>query len=564
MLFTERELDVKLTDLLALPAETECVEFKEAKTGYDFDNLGRYFSALSNEANLKGQKHGWLIFGVKDKPRPREIVGSRFREQRAALDSLKHEVAKQTSNGLTFEEIYVHTRPQGRVVMFQIPAALRGIPTAWKGHWYGRNGESLGALGIQDLEQIRHQDHDDWSAQVCPEATLIDLEPEAVEFARRQYRAKNPKYTAEMEHWDDATFLNKAKVCIAGKITRTAIILLGKEESEHFIAPGLARISWILKDTNGIELDYQHFGPPLLLNADAAYAKIRNLNYRYLHNNHLFPTEITKYEPWVIREALHNCIAHQDYRRGGRINLVEDGESILMTNLGHFIPETVERVIEQDAPQETYRNPFLSAAMVNLNMIDTIGSGIRRMFNEQRKRFFPLPDYDLSDPQRVRVRVIGKVLNENYTRILMAKTDIALADVIALDKVQKKISITDAEFRSLKAKKLVEGRRPNLFVSARVAEATGERAAYIRNRAFDKDHYKNLVLDFLKQFSVASREDLDDLLFDKLSDTLDDRQKRTFVTNLLQEMRRQGSIRPDGTTRWAKWVISEPPSESRD
>jgi ATP-dependent DNA helicase RecG len=148
MIFTDGELDAKLTAFLALPAETEWVEFKEVKRGCDFDDLGRYFSAQSNEANLKGQDHGWLVFGIRDKPLPRQIVGSLFRAHRADLDSLKHEVAKQTSNGLTFEEIYELARPQGRVVMFQIPAALRGIPTAWKGHWYGRDGESLGPLDL--------------------------------------------------------------------------------------------------------------------------------------------------------------------------------------------------------------------------------------------------------------------------------------------------------------------------------------------------------------------------------------------------------------------------------
>ena len=67
-------------------SETECVEFKEAKTQYDFGKLGKYFSALSNEANLKGEESAWLIFGIKDKPVPREIVGSDFRTNRIDLD----------------------------------------------------------------------------------------------------------------------------------------------------------------------------------------------------------------------------------------------------------------------------------------------------------------------------------------------------------------------------------------------------------------------------------------------------------------------------------------------
>jgi ATP-dependent DNA helicase RecG len=96
--------------------------------------------------------------------------------------------------------------------------------------------------------------------------------------------------------------------------------------------------------------------------------------------------------------------------------------------------------------------------MVNLNMIDTIGSGIKRMFRVQRQRFFPMPDYDLKEPGRVKVRIIGKVLDEKYTRMLMNRGDLELMDVIAVDKMQKRRPLTDDEFRTLKEKLLIEDR----------------------------------------------------------------------------------------------------------
>jgi ATP-dependent DNA helicase RecG len=204
----------------------------------------------------------------------------------------------------------------------------------------------------------------------------------------------------------------------------------------------------------------------------------------------------------------------------------------------------VEEVIRRDAPPEFYRNRFLAEAMVNLNMIDTIGSGIKRMFDKQRQRNFPMPDYDLNEPGRVKVRIFGKVIDEKYSRLLMERADLDLPDVIALDKVQKGKPLTEGEFKSLKAQKLVEGRRPNLFVSADVAAATDTKAEYIKRRAFDKKHYKQMVLDYLTKFSQATRAELDNLLLDKLSDALDGGQKRNFVRNLLQEMRVEGSIAP--------------------
>jgi ATP-dependent DNA helicase RecG len=91
---------------------------------------------------------------------------------------------------------------------------------------------------------------------------------------------------------------------------------------------------------------------------------------------------------------------------------------------------------------------------------------------------------------------------------------------------------------------LIEGRRPNLYVSAEVAAATETKADYIMKRAFDKQHYKKLVENYLRQFHLATRADLDKLLVKKLSEALNDEQKRNFVTNLLQEMRRQRIIQP--------------------
>ena len=397
---------------------------------------------------------------------------------------------------------------------------------------------------------------EDWSAQVREEVTLDDLDPDALQFAREQYRERNPRQAEELDRWDTLTFLNKARVCISGQITNTALLLLGKGESEHLLSPSVAHITWVLQDADGLKRDYEHFGLPFIRTVDPVLAKIRNLTVRYLPNGTLFPKEASQYDPWVLREMLHNCIAHQDYTRAGRINVVEEPDSVLFTNLGHFIPGSVEEMIRRNAPPEEYRNPLLAQAMVNLNMIDTIGSGIQRMFRVQRERNFPMPDYDLDDPGRVCVRLFGKILDENYTRMLIEKTDLDLMDVIALDKVQKRRRLTDEEFRSIKSQKLVEGRRPNLYVSARIASVTGDRATYIKHRAFDKEHYKKMVIAYLEEFGEAKREDVDKLLLDKLSDALSEDQKRNFVMNLLQEMRRRDdTIASRGATKGATWFL---------
>ena len=99
---TQQQCWETLRSLLATP-ENELVEFKEAKNAYDFESLGRYFSALSNEANLKNASCAWLVFGVSDKG---TVCGTSYRSRPEALLALKYAVAQNTTDGLGFIDIH--------------------------------------------------------------------------------------------------------------------------------------------------------------------------------------------------------------------------------------------------------------------------------------------------------------------------------------------------------------------------------------------------------------------------------------------------------------------------
>lgn len=546
----QKELKDKLYFLLNNSSENEIVEFKKAEKNYHFDKIGKYFSALSNEANLKRAKEAWLIFGIDDKTR--NIVGTNYRSKQQDLLALKKEIADKVTNRINFIDIYELNLPAGRVIMFCIPAAPKGFPVAWEGHYYGRDGESLSPLNLEEIERIRNQSiEEDWSSVICKGATLEDLEPKAIAKARENYKNKFPNLALEIDGWDDITFLNKAKITIKDKITRTAILLLGRSEAEHFISPSEAKIRWILKDQNGYEKDYKIFTCPFLLAVDEIYAQIRNLTYRYLKEGTLFPDEVLQYEPYNIREILHNCIAHQDYTKNGRINVIEMDDQLLFTNLGTFIPGSIENVIKENAPEMRYRNNFLVTAMFNIKMVDTIGSGIRRMFMLQQKRFFPLPDYNF-EKERVEVTLIGKVINSDYAKVIASRTDLSLNDVIYLDKVQKKYKITQEEVKHLKRLKLIEGRKPNFHISISVAKATGETSEYIKQRGIDNAYCKKIILDYLEKFDKGKKTDFEKILLAKLPDVLTYHQKQNKIKNVFQSLKNEGLIIPEGKI----WKIS--------
>ena len=517
---TEQELKKILSDAVSLPAETEIVEFKEAKTGYDFDKTGKFFSALSNEANLKGRSCAWLIFGIENKKH--QIVGSRYRPLRKDLDSLKREIGDKTTQNISFIEIYELKEPEGRVVMFQIPAAPRGIPVAYEGFYYGRANESLVALNIEKIERIRNQViGKDWSKNIIPEATFEHLDKEAILKAREQFKQKNSKLETEVDTWDDVTFLNKAKVTVDGLITNTAILLLGKSESTHLISPAIARISWILKDAPG---GYEHFHTPFILTVDKALACIRNLRYSYMvDNTTLFPQEVTHYDEWVMRETLHNAVAHSDYGKQCRVIVLEYNNRLVFENAGGFIPGSVEEVIRLDRPQPYYRNPFLVEAMVNLNMIDTVGSGIKKMFTIQKDRFFPLPTFDISDENRTEVTIHGELISPNYSRLLFKRPELSLDVVIALDKIQKKQPVSETETERLRDLNLVAGTGPELQVAGNYAKISYR-------------DYKQMILDMLRQNDSATREDIANLIMPTLSPDIPVEKRQKKISNIIVEL----------------------------
>jgi ATP-dependent DNA helicase RecG len=535
------------------PAEVEWLEFKETQV-QPATEFGEYLSALSNGAALARKPHGYLVLGVEDETHA--VTGTRYNLHTATAK--KQNLLFWTTRGLLPRvslEVYEVDHPGGRVVLIEVGPAP-GQPVKFYGTAYIRvsGSKTLLADHPQKEAALWHL-NTDWSAEVVPGATLDDLDPAAIRKAREQYAEKNPRQAAEIETWDVATFLNKAKVTRQGRITRAALLLLGRPESSALLSPAVARMSWFLKDDDNHDLGYEHFDPPFILQVDLLLARVRNLTLRALPDGTLFPVEIQQYDPYVLREALHNAIAHQDYSLQGRIQVVETPSRLLITNVGSFLPGSVERVIRQDAPEEIYRNPFLAVAMVNLNMIDTQGGGIRRMFQRQRERYLPLPDYDLSDPERVRVTIPGKVLDEQYTRLLMERTDLDLWQILMLDRVQKGQPIPHDAHRQLRVAGLVEGRYPNSILAGPVARATGRPAAHIRQRGFDDGYYRKLILELVTEHGPVSRSDVDALLLDKLPESLTEKQKKNKVHYLLGKLRDAGKIRNRGSRGQPEWVV---------
>lgn len=534
------------------------LNLKKQKGSYDTNKIGQYFSAISNEANLKRQQFGWLIFGVSER---KEIVGTNFKKGDGNLDKFKYEISKNTNDNISFIDI-VELKPivnnsTSRVLMFKIPAAVTGFPTSWKNHYYARSGDSLIPLQQYKIDEIRSQERLDWSKQIVKGATIDSLDKEAINLAKKKYKERmNEKYAnKEIDSMTDEQFLTKMKLLHNGKVTNAAMILLGNSDYDYLISRP-PTIMWRLYGARGEDKDYEIFTIPFINVIDQIFLKIRNLTYRYMPNQMtLFPFETQQYDTWLLRELLNNCIAHTNFQLGGRIYVNEFEDKIIITNPGNFIPGSIESVLQVSYNPPFYRNQLLAETMVKLYMIDTATMGIRKVFRIQKEKYFPLPDYDLSVLNQVSVTVYGKILNNDYMHILYDYPDLDLETVFLLDRVQKGLSISNENIAHLRKLKLVEGRKSNLFLSASVSKSIEGEAQYIKNKGFDDQYYKDLIIEYLKKFNSAKKKDIRVLLWDKLPDILDDKQKERKIGNLLASLKKEKIIKTSISDR-TEWILN--------
>lgn len=549
---TTEELLVILSNLLKV-SENECVEFKRAKNNFDVDTLGKYFSALGNEANLKNKLYSWIIFGVDDKTH--ELTSTNYCIDND-FNKVKKQISDNTTDNISFIEIYTIVVNGKRVIMFQIPAAS-GTPINWKGFPYERIGESLSPLSLNKIEQIKTTVNYDWSRQVLEEATIDNLDKDAIKVAREQFKVKHKddKLIDEVDNLTDTQFLNKARLTINNKITMACMLLLENSDYDYLMKVYIPRMTWKLYDDFNV-IDYEHFSIPFIINIDKIKSKIRNLKYRYMiDDTTLFPYEVDKYDNYILRELINNCIAHQDYRLHGNINIIEYSDRLMIINEGSFIPETIENVLKDGYSSPYYRNPFLISAMVNLNMIDTVGSGIKRVYDIQKKKYFPMPDYDLSNPNRVIVTLYGKIIDENYSRLLFERTNLDISAIILLDRLQKRYTISKQQSDYLKKEHLIEGRYPNIYISSSLASLTEKKEEYVYNSGLENEFYMELIIKYIKEYGSASRKEIISLLKDKLPNSLDEIGKINRVRYLLNILKKQGKIYNDAELGGSCWKV---------
>jgi ATP-dependent DNA helicase RecG len=550
---TNTDLIDLLKDLCIQPREQQWLEFKS--NGIDHEQIGEYISAMSNGATLANKPFGYLVWGVEDGTHTIKGSTFTFADAKHGNQDLELWLRLYLDPKINFE-IFEFDCERKSIVLLRIPPA-KNEPTNFQKKPFVRVGSNKTDLRkYPDWMRTIYNSQEDWSAKIIEKASIADLDPQALKVAREKFKEKNPNvpYFNQIDTWDEATFLDKARITIDRKITNTALLLLGNPEATHYLLPSVAEITWKL-DTE--EKAYEHFSTPFLLTTTQVMQRIRNVQIRFYPDHELLATTVNKYDTKSILEGIHNCIAHQDYSLRSRIIVTEKIDKLIFTNAGNFFEGTPEEYSLGEKTPKRYRNPWLVNAMSNLGMIDHLGYGIHSLYVSQRNRFFPMPDYILSDPQEVTMYMYGQTIDENYPKLLIERRDLSLSKVTLLDKVQKKEPILDESADILRKEKLIEGRKPNYFVGKAIAQATDKKADYSKNTAFSKQQYFDWILKSIQEHGSLSRKDIDELLWDMLPAWMDIDQKKNRIKNLISELRSEGKIMNKGTDTQSEWILVE-------
>lgn len=520
-------------------ARCEWKEFKNLKNSFCGDEKNDVISYVSAIANMDG---GDLVIGVHDKTL--EIVGTdtyNYDKQKAIL-RLTERCVNLSTEDLYIDE-FVTDDTNRKVWVIHIPKHLPKRPVFAHNKAWQRIEDSLVEMTAERMSAILDEpifSETDWSAQIVADAMIEDLDEVAIAKARMMFKKVHSRIPeAEVNAWTVETFLSKCGIMKNGGITRAAIILLGKYESAFKLRPAVAQVTWTRRDEKQEVVDYEHFTVPFILTVDEILSKIENLTMREMPGGTLFPDTMKQYDDYTIREALHNCIAHQDYTMQQRINFVENPTYLYYSNAGSFIPGTLENALTNEEPQAYFRNECLCRAMVDFNMIDTVSRGIKKMFNEQWRRHFPMPDYEIDAKNRkVSVRIYGNEINEQYTNLLKTNKSLTLWDCISLDAIQKGRTIHEDVAQNLLNRGLIEGEAPNYTISLGIAKATNQLQGYTKQKGLDKEKMKQMILQYLKNAGTdgAKRDSIYEYIKDVMPQVKTHEQQLRLLGDILSAL----------------------------
>ena len=528
--------------------EDEHLEFKEAKTKFDFEKLVKYCVALANEGG------GRMILGVTDKL-PRTVVGSRAFPD---LAWTKAGLIERLRLRVDVEEIQ---HPDGRVLVFQIPTRSIGVPIQYKGAYWMRGGEALVPMTPDQLQRIFAEASLDFSSEICTSARLDDLDPTAVDVLRQLWQRKSPDQ--DIVTRPDEQLLADAELLVDGEVTNAALILLGTRKAlGKYLAQAELIFEYRSNEVPGPAAERHEFRQGFLPVLDEIWKLINQRNDLQHFQQGLFIWDVPTFNERVVREAVLNAVSHRDYRHGGSIFVRQYPRRIEIVSPGGFPAGiTPENILRQQNP----RNRRIAEVLSKCGLVERAGQGFDRIFRECIQQSKPLPDFSHTDAYSVWLTLHGDIQDQEFLRFLeeIGREQVAafgLDDLLVVDLVHREQPVPDdlkPRIGHLLDLGIIErvgrGRGVRLLLSRQFYRHIGQAGVYTRRRGLDRETNKELLLRHI-QDNRKQGSQLRELV--QVLPAL----SYVQVQKLLQELRIKGQIHKVGNTSAARWYPGGPPA----
>lgn len=372
---------------LAAPAETEQLEFKEAKNQFDKTKLLRYCVALANE------KGGYLVLGITDKL-PRVVVGTQVFPSQSSLNEIKAFIVEKLRFRVEVTELQ-HTK--GRVLIFEVPTRPVGQALTFEGAYLMRAGEDLVSMTPDMLKRIFAEDKQDWFAQpvqseVGSDEVIALLDTQVFfELLNTPYPTNRDAVLERLQGQDlikkttrGAWIITNLAAILLAKKLDTFPTVLSRKAPRVVIYEGNSKL--LTRDDQTINRGYA-----------VGFAGLVDMVYSAAPQNRFIEKvvreEVKMFPKQALRELIANALVHQDFLSTGASVMIEMYSNRIEISNPGIPPISVERFIDEYRS----RNEQLADLMRRFGICEEKGSGIDKVVSAAEMFQLPAPDFRVGE-----------------------------------------------------------------------------------------------------------------------------------------------------------------------
>lgn len=493
-----------------------------------------YVTALCNE------KGGSLVIGMEDKY-PHKVVGTRQNEN--STGELEANIYRDTGIRPKIYELYEdETEKKGRVLVIDVPSRPAGTVFKFEDVPLMRVGEELKPMSDEVYLSIIQENEPDFSQQICRDATLDDLDPDALSVLKEKYARKqnNPIFLT----LSNRQILSDLQLITDEGVTNAAVILLGKEDFIKRVYPQASVMLEYRHSESQITFDNRiSYSQPFFIMIDRLWHDIdlRNGKFQIKEGPYIF--DVPYFNEEVIRESINNAITHRDYTRHSETVIKQYPQKLIVTNAGGF-PHgvTIDNILTVPS---TPRNRLLADVLSKTGIVERSGQGIDKIFYRTLSEGKEAPDYSGSDAFNVEL-ILSAIIQdkafalfiESVQQNLAEDNKLSVFEIVVLDKIrrnEKTTALDKAVIKQLMDRNLIEKRGKtngiHYILCRSYYEFTGNTAEYSKKSDWNTSQVTSIIIPFLTKYNKAKMGDFVKLLDGHLTR----RQVRVYIQHMVDQ-----------------------------